>query len=295
MPAARNNEPLPHLTVRAALTRDLPTHAPGMASALRVHLCASSSRARVELRPGHPALRRGEGLLRPLRAQLVEQALAGRLEALRVDLVLRLATQPECSLVGRVLVGVAAREHALAAGLGPAAVAERAVAQLAAVHERESVAGHRCSPCSRRRSTQQARSEARCPATRMGTGGPARNRTAVDGFAIRVPAPLAEASSVSSGDVTAARHEGNMRAGPHEGGAVRAPEEGPDVAREVARCDGPIPTRLPAGLSEAELLRGYPPRVPHPFEVVVLGALIACSAACAMGVWPWPLPAGGAS
>ena len=164
-----------------------------------------------------------------------------------------------------------------------------------AVHERESVAGHRCSPCSRRRSTQQARSEARCPATRMGTGGPARNRTAVDGFAIRVPAPLAEASSVSSGDVTAARHEGNMRAGPHEGGAVRAPEEGPDVAREVARCDGPIPTRLPAGLSEAELLRGYPPRVPHPFEVVVLGALIACSAACAMGVWPWPLPAGGAS
>lgn len=64
MPAARNNEPLPHLTVRAALTRDLPTHAPGMASALRVHLCASSSRARVELRPGHPALRRGEGLLR---------------------------------------------------------------------------------------------------------------------------------------------------------------------------------------------------------------------------------------
>jgi hypothetical protein len=47
----------------------------------------------------------------------------------------------------------------------------------------------------------------------------------------------------------------------HEGGAVGVSKVGPEVATQVATpefyCGGPIPTRLPAGPSEEQLLRGY--------------------------------------
>lgn len=46
-----------------------------------------------------------------------------------------------------------------------------------------------------------------------------------------------------------------------EGGVVSASQVGPEVATQVATPEhyygGPIPTRLPAGPTEAELLRGY--------------------------------------
>lgn len=63
--------------------------------------------------------------------------------------------------------------------------------------------------------------------------------------------------------------------------------------REEDRAEAAKPERrgrLPVGLTEPELQQGYS-RVPHPVEVVAMGFLIACAAACAMGVWPWPLVA----
>lgn len=65
------------------------------------------------------------------------------------------------------------------------------------------------------------------------------------------------------------------------------------LARLLAGAEAKKPERrgrLPVGLTETELQQGYS-RVPHPVEVVAMGFLIACAAACAMGVWPWPLVA----
>ena len=61
MPHATETEPLPHLTVRAALTSDLPTRAPEAGKVLLGHT-AQADRARVRLRPRSVALRRRKGL-----------------------------------------------------------------------------------------------------------------------------------------------------------------------------------------------------------------------------------------
>lgn len=91
------------------------------------------------------------------------------------------------------------------------------------------------------------------------------------------------------------------------GGAVGVPRVVPDVATRVAasvddraaeEADARLAVaqshsmrwRLPVGLTEPELQQGYS-RVPHPVEVVAMGFLVACAAACALGVWPWPLVA----
>jgi hypothetical protein len=62
------------------------------------------------------------------------------------------------------------------------------------------------------------------------------------------------AFGVDAADVTRGVEGRNMPNATHVDGAGRTVETVPEVARSVAR---PIPTRLPAGLTESELMTGY--------------------------------------
>jgi hypothetical protein len=79
--------------------------------------------------------------------------------------------------------------------------------------------------------------------------------------------------------------------GPNAGPSPAIAIDGDEIGRV------PVATRLPAGLTEDELFQGYSrPRSgwidaaaqsPHPVEVVALGAVLACTIAALLGVWPW--------
>lgn len=66
--------------------------------------------------------------------------------------------------------------------------------------------------------------------------------------------------------------------------------EKPDPVPTLAVIRGdivrlPVPTRLPAGLTEAELLRGYAPPGMHPVEAFALGAVTAATMAMLSVAW----------
>lgn len=69
------------------------------------------------------------------------------------------------------------------------------------------------------------------------------------------------------------------------GGAVGDPREVPNVAADVAAPTRPLRTRLPAGLTEQELLQGYARPAMHPVEAFALGGVLAASLAMLAVCW----------